>query len=78
MPVVFPFRRLDALVIFDDVFVPWESVFVYRGIDVVCGQLVVAGAPHGEHRAILHLVCTETLGAILDGLGVKRVARLPR
>lgn len=27
MPVVFPFRRLDALVVFDDVFVPWESVF---------------------------------------------------
>lgn len=31
------FEEMDAVVIFDDVFVPWERVFLYRDVDV-CNQ----------------------------------------
>lgn len=31
------FEEMDAVVVFDDVFVPWERVFLYRDVDV-CNQ----------------------------------------
>lgn len=37
-PLSSRFDETDALVIFDDVFVPWEHVFAYRDLDVVQAQ----------------------------------------
>jgi 4-hydroxyphenylacetate 3-monooxygenase len=37
-PMSSRFDETDALVVFDDVFVPWEHVFVYRDIDLVQAQ----------------------------------------
>jgi 4-hydroxyphenylacetate 3-monooxygenase len=34
----------DALVVFDDVFVPWEDVFIYKNIDLTAGQFSVTAA----------------------------------
>ncbi len=35
------FEEMDAVVVFDDVFVPWERVFLYRDVDT-CNQAYVA------------------------------------
>ena len=35
------YEEMDAVVIFDDVFVPWERVFLYRDVDV-CNQAYAA------------------------------------
>ncbi len=35
------FEEMDAVVVFDDVFVPWERVFLYRDVDV-CNQAYMA------------------------------------
>jgi 4-hydroxyphenylacetate 3-monooxygenase len=37
-PLSARFDETDALVVFDDVFVPWENVFVYRDLDLVQAQ----------------------------------------
>jgi 4-hydroxyphenylacetate 3-monooxygenase len=37
-PMSSRFDETDALVVYDDVFVPWEHVFVYRDLDVVQAQ----------------------------------------
>src|SRR6185312_12789195 len=37
-PMSTPFNETDSLLVFDDVFVPWERVFVYRNLDVVSAQ----------------------------------------
>jgi 4-hydroxyphenylacetate 3-monooxygenase len=37
-PLATRFDETDALVVYDDVFVPWESVFVYRDLDLVKAQ----------------------------------------
>jgi 4-hydroxyphenylacetate 3-monooxygenase len=37
-PMSSQFDETDSLVVFDDVFVPWEHVFVYRDIDLVQAQ----------------------------------------
>ncbi|RFU64946.1 4-hydroxyphenylacetate 3-hydroxylase family protein [Peribacillus glennii] len=37
-PLSTKFDESDALVVFDDVFIPWEHVFVYRNIDLVRAQ----------------------------------------
>lgn len=37
-PLSMQFDESDALVVFDDVFIPWEDVFVYRDIEVVRAQ----------------------------------------
>lgn len=43
-PLSSRFDEGDALVVFDDVFVPWERVFVYRDIDIVRAQFFETGA----------------------------------
>ena len=37
-PLSSRFDETDSLVVFDDVFVPWENVFVYRDLDLVQAQ----------------------------------------
>jgi 4-hydroxyphenylacetate 3-monooxygenase len=37
-PLSSRFDEIDSLVIFNDVFVPWENVFVYRDLDLVQAQ----------------------------------------
>jgi 4-hydroxyphenylacetate 3-monooxygenase len=34
----------DSLVVFDDVFVPWEDVFIYRNLELTAGQFGVTAA----------------------------------
>jgi 4-hydroxyphenylacetate 3-monooxygenase len=37
-PLSSRFDEVDATVVFDDVFVPWEQVFIYRNVDLVNAQ----------------------------------------
>lgn len=37
-PLATRFDETDSLVVYDDVFVPWENVFVYRDLDLVKAQ----------------------------------------
>ncbi|HEX6445147.1 MAG TPA: 4-hydroxyphenylacetate 3-hydroxylase N-terminal domain-containing protein [Streptosporangiales bacterium] len=37
-PLATRFDETDSLVVYDDVFVPWENVFVYRDLDLVQAQ----------------------------------------
>ena len=37
-PLSTRFDETDSLVVFDDVFVPWEHVFVYRNIELTAAQ----------------------------------------
>lgn len=43
-PLSSRFDETDSLVVFDDVFVPWEHVFVYRNIELTAGQFSVTAA----------------------------------
>lgn len=48
------YEELDAVVMFDDVFVPWERVFLYRNV-AICNQAYVATGTL-QHMAH-HVVC---------------------
>jgi 4-hydroxyphenylacetate 3-monooxygenase len=43
-PLSSRFDESDSLVVFDDVFVPWENVFVYKNIELTAGQFSVTAA----------------------------------
>jgi 4-hydroxyphenylacetate 3-monooxygenase len=43
-PLSTRFDETDALVVFDDVFVPWENVFVYRNVEAVRAQFFETAA----------------------------------
>jgi 4-hydroxyphenylacetate 3-monooxygenase len=43
-PLATRFDETDSLVVFDDVFVPWEHVFLYRNLDLVQAQWFETGA----------------------------------
>jgi 4-hydroxyphenylacetate 3-monooxygenase len=43
-PLSSRFDETDSLVVFDDVFIPWEQVFVYRDLDLVQAQWWETGA----------------------------------
>jgi 4-hydroxyphenylacetate 3-monooxygenase len=43
-PLSSRFDEVDALVVFDDVFVPWEDVFVYRDVKLAGDQFHATGA----------------------------------
>ena len=43
-PLSSRFDESDSLVVFDDVFVPWENVFIYKNIDLTSGQFSVTAA----------------------------------
>jgi 4-hydroxyphenylacetate 3-monooxygenase len=38
------FDETDSLLVFDNVFVPWEDVFIYKNIDLTAGQFSVTAA----------------------------------
>jgi 4-hydroxyphenylacetate 3-monooxygenase len=47
------FEELDAVVIFDDVFVPWERVFLYRDVAACNGAYAATGAiVHMAHQVV--------------------------
>ena len=53
-PLSSRFDEVDATVVFDDVFVPWEHVFIYRNVDLVNAQFhesPVAHAPRTSSRS---------------------------
>jgi len=43
-PLSSRFDETDSLVVFDDVFVPWEDVFIYKNIELTSGQFSVTAA----------------------------------
>jgi 4-hydroxyphenylacetate 3-monooxygenase len=43
-PLSSRFDETDSLVVFDDVFVPWEDVFIYKNIELTAGQFSVTSA----------------------------------
>lgn len=56
-PLSTQFDESDALVVFDDVFVPWENVFVYRDIEMLRAQFFETPAHVlGNSQAQIRLV----------------------
>jgi 4-hydroxyphenylacetate 3-monooxygenase len=43
-PLSSQFDEIDSMIVFDDVFVPWEHVFVYRDIDLINAQFHETGS----------------------------------
>jgi 4-hydroxyphenylacetate 3-monooxygenase len=43
-PLSSRFDESDSLVVFDEVFVPWENVFIYKNIELTAGQFSVTAA----------------------------------
>jgi len=43
-PLSSRYDETDSLVVFDDVFVPWEEVFIYKNIELTAGQFSVTAA----------------------------------
>jgi 4-hydroxyphenylacetate 3-monooxygenase len=43
-PLSSRFDESDALVVFDDVFVPWDDVFIYKNIELTAGQFSATAA----------------------------------
>jgi 4-hydroxyphenylacetate 3-monooxygenase len=43
-PMSSRFDETDSLVVFDDVFLPWEEVFVYKNLELTAGQFSVTAA----------------------------------
>jgi 4-hydroxyphenylacetate 3-monooxygenase len=56
-PLSTRFDESDALVVFDDVFVPWENVFVYRDVELVRDQFFKTPAHVlGNNQAQIRLI----------------------
>ncbi|MGZ8520916.1 MAG: 4-hydroxyphenylacetate 3-hydroxylase family protein [Candidatus Binatia bacterium] len=43
-PLSSRFDESDALVVFDDVFVPWDDIFIYKNIELTAGQFSATAA----------------------------------
>lgn len=72
-PLAARFDETDSLVVFDDVLVPWEQVFVYKDIEICRDQWWDTGAhAMGNHQAQIRL-CTKL--QFLMGLA-KRIAEM--
>jgi 4-hydroxyphenylacetate 3-monooxygenase len=71
------FEELDAVVIFDDVFVPWEAVFLYRDVNVCNLAYTATGAVvHMAHQVVCkNIAKTEfILGMVslmIDAIGIE-------
>src|SRR5438552_18316183 len=51
-PLSSRFDESDSIVVFDDVFVPWERVFIYRNLEACCDQWWKTPAHlYGNHQA---------------------------
>ncbi|MCA9949066.1 MAG: 4-hydroxyphenylacetate 3-monooxygenase, oxygenase component [Anaerolineales bacterium] len=77
-PLSSRFEEMDAVVIFDDVFVPWERVFLYQDVEA-CNQAYVAtGAViHMAHQVVCkNIAKTEFLlglvSMMIDAVGLER------
>ncbi|MDQ0219561.1 4-hydroxyphenylacetate 3-hydroxylase [Peribacillus cavernae] len=56
-PLSTRFDESDSLIVFDDVFIPWEHVFVYRNIDIVRAQFHETPAHvYGNNQAQIRFV----------------------
>lgn len=72
-PLSSRFDETDSLVVFDDVFVPWERVFAYRNLDVVRAQFFETAAHMlGNNQAQIRF---STKLAFLAGLA-RRIAEM--
>jgi 4-hydroxyphenylacetate 3-monooxygenase len=71
------FEEMDAVVIFDDVFVPWENVFLYRDVTVANQAYAATGAvAHMSHQVVCKAIAkTEfILGLVslmVDAIGIE-------
>jgi 4-hydroxyphenylacetate 3-monooxygenase len=71
------FEELDAVVIFDDVFVPWERVFLYRDVTLANQAYAATGAVvHMSHQVVCkNIAKTEfILGLVslmIDAIGIE-------
>lgn len=72
------FEEMDAVVVFDDVFVPWENVFLHRDVDA-CNQAYTAtgAVVHMSHQVVCkNIAKTEFLlglvSLIIDAIGIER------
>lgn len=72
------FEEMDAVVIFDDVFVPWEHVFLYRDVEA-CNEAYVATSAvvHMTHQVMYkNIAKTEFLlglvSLMIDAIGIER------
>ena len=71
------FEELDAVVIFDDVFVPWERVFLYRDVTLANQAYAATGAVvHMSHQVVCkNITKTEfILGLVslmIDAIGIE-------
>ena len=72
------FEEMDAVVVFDDVFVPWENVFLYRDVDRCNQAYARTGAVvHMSHQVVVKNVakCEFLLGLaslMVETIGVER------
>ena len=71
------FEEMDALVVFDDVFVPWENVFLYRDVKA-CNEAYAATSAvvHMSHQVICkNIAKTEYLlglvSLMIDAVGIE-------
>src|SRR5437016_2913429 len=79
-PLSSRFDETDALVVFDDVFVPWEDVFIYRDVAMTRGQFFetpahVLGNTQAQIRLTVKLKFL--LGLAVKIAGVNGVDKLP-
>lgn len=71
------FEELDAVVIFDDVFVPWERVFLYRDVSLANQAYAATGAVvHMSHQVVCKNIakCEFILGLVslmIDAIGIE-------
>lgn len=77
-PLSARFEEMDAVAIFDDVFVPWERVFCYRDIDICNMAYMATGATaHMAYQVVCkNIVKTEFLlglvSLMIEGSGLER------
>ncbi|MCO8610283.1 4-hydroxyphenylacetate 3-monooxygenase, oxygenase component [Burkholderia multivorans] len=77
-PLSARFEEMDAVAIFDDVFVPWERVFCYRDIEICNSAYMASGATaHMAYQVVCkNIVKTEfLLGLVclmIEGSGLDR------
>lgn len=78
-PLASRFEEQDAVVIFDDVFVPWERVFMLRDVDR-CNQAYAAtgAVVHMSHQVVVkNIAKTEFLlglaSLMIDAIGIEKI-----
>ncbi len=77
-PVSSRFEEMDAMVIFDDVLVPWERIFILGSVELTNRAYADTGALHHmAHQVVVHKVAkTEAflglVGLIAEGIGADR------